>query len=545
MNAFQYFVALSPVLLVLVLLVVFRIPAIKSMPLSLFIHAGLAYFFWQVPLIQIAAASLEGLIIAASVLWILFGAIFLLNVLKTSGAIDTISHLFTSISPDRRVQVILIAWLFQAFLEGGSGFGSPAAICAPLLVGLGFPPMAAVVLSLISNTFPVVYGSVGTTIFVGLGQGLLVGGNLAPIVANYLGSTPIADYLQLVSVKSALLMWLPATLLPLLLSVMLTRFWGENKSWKEGLGIWKFALFTGFCYSTLSLIIAIILGPEFPTIIGSMLTMVIMVTLARKGILLPKKTWFFHPSSPSQLIAMKQPLKIPIWKSLTPYLLVTILLLITRLRFLPFMEWLNIPQIGWTNILGTEISTQFAPLYSPGAIFTFTALISIFLLKQRRKEVQEALKISSTSLITSLIALSTAIPMVRIFINSGINGIQLGSMPVELASSMAATFGSIWPLFTPFVGSLGAFISGSATISNLMFSLFQFGVALENQLDPALINALQTVGATVGKMICIVSVVAASSVVNLQGNEGRIIRYTLIPSLLTCLLIGIIGMLLF
>jgi lactate permease len=209
------------------------------------------------------------------------------------------------------------------------------------------------------------------------------------------------------------------------------------------------------------------------------------------------------------------------------------------------LEWLNIPQIGWTNILGTEISTQFAPLYSPGAIFTFTAIISLFLLKLRKKEVQEALKITSCSLITSLIALSTAIPMVRIFINSGVNGIQLGSMPVELATSMAATFGSIWPLVAPFVGSLGAFISGSATISNLMFSLFQFGVALENQLDPVLINALQIVGATVGKMICIVSVVAASSVVNLQGNEGRIIRYTLLPSLVICLIVGLIALLLF
>jgi lactate permease len=430
-------------------------------------------------------------------------------------------------------------------LEGGSGFGSPAAICAPLLVGLGFPPMAAVVLSLTSNSFPVVYGSVGTTIFVGLGQGLQQGGNLAPIVAEYLGSTSVMDYLQLVSIKSALLMWLPATLIPLLLSVMLTRFWGENKSWKEGLGIWKFALFTGFTYATFTLIIAILMGPEFPTIIGSMLTMVVMVTLAKKGILLPEKPWFFHPSAPTQLVVLNQPLKIPTWKALTPYLLVTIILLITRLRFLPFLEWLNIPQIGWTNILGTEISTQFAPLYSPGAIFTFTAIISLFLLKLRKKEVQEALKITSCSLITSLIALSTAIPMVRIFINSGVNGIQLGSMPVELATSMAATFGSIWPLVAPFVGSLGAFISGSATISNLMFSLFQFGVALENQLDPVLINALQIVGATVGKMICIVSVVAASSVVNLQGNEGRIIRYTLLPSLVICLIVGLIALLLF
>jgi len=232
---------------------------------------------------------------------------------------------------------------------------------------------------------------------------------------------------------------------------------------------------------------------------------------------------------------------IPTWKALTPYLLATFILLVTRLDFLPFMQWLNFSKVGWSNILGTEISTHFAPFYSPGAIFTFTALISVFILKLGTKQFIEAFKISSLTLTESLVALATAIPMVRIFINSGVNSIQIGSMPVELASSMAATLGSIWPLVAPFVGALGAFISGSATISNIMFSLFQFGAALENQIDPAIINALQTVGATVGKMICVVSVVAASSVVNLQGNEGKIIRYTLIPSLLICLMVGLIA----
>ncbi len=514
------------------------------MPLSWLIHALLALLIWGVPIRQITAASLEGLIIAASLLWILFGAIFLLNILQESGAIDTISSLFSSISTDRRIQVILIAWLFEAFLEGGSGFGSPAAICAPLLVGFGFPPMAAVVLTLISNSLPVIYGSVGTTIFVGVGQGIHQGGALAPIVASYLGTTPVTDFIQAVSIKSAILMWLPATLIPLMLSVILTRFWGENKSWKEGLGIWKFALVTGGIYATLTLLMAMFLGPEFPTILGSMVTMVIMVFLAKKGILLPEKPWDFQSSITAQPKMTEQSLKVPAWKAVTPYLLVTVILLITRLDFLPFMDWLNKLQVGWSNILGTEISSYFAPLYSPGAIFTFTALISLFVLKLGKNEVKQALKTSTLTLKASLIALATAVPMVRIFINSGVNAIHTGSMPVELATSLSAISGSFWPLVSPFVGSLGAFISGSATVSNLMFTLFQFSAAVDNHLDPALIVALQTVGATVGKMICVVSVVAAGSVVNLQGQEGRIIRYTLIPSLLTCLMVGVIALLL-
>jgi lactate permease len=545
MNASLFLVAISPILLVLIFLVILRLPAVKAMPLSWLIHAGLAFVIWQVPLKQVAAASFEGLIIAGSVLWIIFGAVFLLNVLRSSGAIDTIKHFFTNISPDRRVQVILIAWLFGAFLEGASGFGTPAAICAPLLVALGFPPLSAVVLALISNSFPVTYGSVGTTIFVGLAQGLQQGPDLAPIVANYLVILPLSEYLHIVSAKSAMLNWLPGTFLPLLLSAMLTRFWGEHKSWKEGLAIWKFALLSGFTFTTFSVLIAVFLGPEFPTLLGSMLALIVMATLAKKGILLPKEPWFFHSPAPSQLIAMKEPLKISTWKALLPYLIATIILLLSRLRFLPFKEWLNIPQIGWSNILGTEISTQFAPLYSPGAIFTLTALLSVFFLGLRKKELGGALKTSATSLISSTIALGTAVPLVRIFINSGFNQLNLSSMPIELAASMASTLGPVWPLFAPYVGSLGAFISGSATFSNLMFSLFQFGAAVENKLDPALINALQTVGAAVGNMICVVNVVAASSVVNLQGNEGKIIRFTILPSLLICLIVGILAMFLF
>jgi lactate permease len=545
MNTSLFLVAISPVLLVLIFLVILRLPAIKAMPLSWIIHAGLAFFIWQVPLVQVAAASLEGLIIAISVLWIIFGAVFLLNVLRSSGAIDTIRHFFINISPDRRVQVILIAWLFGAFLEGASGFGTPAAICAPLLVALGFPPLAAVVLALIANSFPVTYGSVGTTIFVGLAQGLQQGPDLAPIVANYLGNLPLSEYLHIVSAKSAMLNWLPGTFLPLLLSAMLTRFWGENKSWKEGLVIWKFALLSGFTFTTFAVLIAVFLGPEFPTLLGSMLALIVMVTLAKKGILLPKEPWFFHSTAPSQLTTLKEPLKIPTWKALSPYLIATIILLLTRLPFLPFKAWLNILQIGWTNILGTEISTRFAPYYSPGAIFTLTAILSVFLLGLRKKELGGALKTSATSLISSVIALGTAVPLVRIFINSGVNGLSLGSMPIELAASMASVLGPVWPLFAPYVGSLGAFISGSATFSNLMFTLFQFGAAIENHLDPALINALQTVGAAVGNMICVVNVVAASSVVNLQGNEGRIIRYTLLPSVVICLVVGLIALLLF
>ena len=544
MNLWLYFIAITPVLLVMLFLVILRMPATKAMPLSLIIHALLAVLFWQMPFIQVSAAALEGFIIAISVLWIIFGAIFLLNILKTSGAILSIRAGFNRITRDRRVQAILISYLFGSFLEGASGFGTPAAICAPLLVALGFPPMAAVVLSLVSNSIAVSYGSAGTTFLVGLTQGLQQGFAAAPQVSAFLGSTPLNDFVWAAGARTSQLNLLSGILLPLVLSVMLTRFWGTNKSWREGLAVWKFALLSGFIFAGTSVLVATLFGPEFPTLLGSLLALAIMVPVAKKGWLLPDKPWRFE-SDPLHALTPEDGNLLPISKAVSPYILATILLLLTRLNFLPFKNWLNQIQIGWNHILGTEVSTSFAVLYSPGAIFTLVGLISVLILGINRRNFKTVLSNSANNLLPTTIALGTAVPLVRIFINSGVNQIGLESMPLELASNLAVTLGPIWPLFAPFVGALGAFISGSATFSNLMFSLFQFGAAIENNLSPVTILALQSAGAALGNMICVVNVVAASSVVGLQGDEGKIIRYTLLPSLLACLLAGLVALLFF
>ena len=164
--------AFLPILAVGILLVGFRLPASRAMPLSYIVAAGLALSVWQVPGVRVAAASVKGLMIAFQLLYIIFGAILLLNTLRYSGALAVIRSGFTSISPDRRVQVILIAWLFGAFIEGAAGFGTPAAVTVPLMVGLGFPAMAAVVSGMIIQSTPVSFGAVGTPILVGVNKGL-------------------------------------------------------------------------------------------------------------------------------------------------------------------------------------------------------------------------------------------------------------------------------------------------------------------------------------------------------------------------------------
>lgn len=538
MTILTTLVALTPVLAVFIFLVMLRMPAVRAMPISLLLTAVLTILVWQVPPIQVLAASLEGLIIAASILWILFGAMLLLNTLRESGAIDTIRNGFMHITPDRRVQAIIVAWLFGAFLEGAAGFGAPPAITGPLLAALGFPAMAAVMLALVANSSPVSFGAVGTPIIIGVGEGLHTSGGLAPEVQAYLGTQPLEDFLRALAVQGTQIDLLVGTFIPLILVAMLTRFFGENKSWREGLAIWRFALFAGLSFTIPALLVATLFGPEFPSILGGLTGLVIVVTAARHGFLLPEEPWRFGKFQPEPSL----PTHLTMRQAWLPYMLVAVLLVLTRLEFLPFKAWLSSFTVGRSEILGTEISAFFAPLYLPGAVFVVVVLLTVFLHHMSRQQVKLALSASAATLAGSAIALGAAVPMVRIFINSGVNSAGLESMPIELANLLAGSISQGWPLVAPIVGALGSFISGSATFSNMMFSLLQFSVAEQAGLSPLVVLAMQVLGANAGNMICVVNVVAAASVVKLLGQEGAIIRLTLGPMLYYALWAGILGL---
>jgi lactate permease len=538
MNGLQLFAALTPILAVFILLVLLRLPATTAMPGSLLLTAIVAFFIWKIPVIQIVAASMEGLIIALSIIWIVFGAILLLNTLRNSGAIDAIRAGFMGISMDRRVQLIIIAWLFGAFIEGAAGFGTPAAIGAPLLVALGFPPLSAVTMALIADSSPVSFGAVGTPIIVGVDQGLRQGPAVADQVVASIGSQSMGEYLQAVTQSAVMIDLFVGTLIPLILVMMLTRFFGENHSWKEGLSLWKFALFAGFSFTVPAFIVATFLGPEFPSIIGGLVGLSIVIPAAKRGFLLPDEPWDFNHVNQTNL---KPHHSLSLGVAWIPYLLVAILLVLTRLDFLPIKGWLRSVKIGWQEILGTEISTSFEPLYLPGTIFIVVILVTILLHKMTFKAVKDTMMDSLKTMVGTVIALGTAVPMVRIFINSGINGSDLLSMPMELATLVANAVGDAWPLVAPFIGALGSFISGSATFSNMMFSLFQFSVADQLQMNEQLVLSLQVLGANAGNMICVLNVVAAASVVGMVGKEGTIIRMTMGPMLFYAVASGVLG----
>ncbi|KIL42850.1 lactate permease [Jeotgalibacillus alimentarius] len=543
MTFLQMLTALTPVLAVFLFLVILRLPATKAMPISLAVTALLAFFVWQVPVVHLSAAVIEGLIIAVSILWIVFGAILLLNTLKKSGALDSIRNGFTQITADRRVQLIIIAWLFGSFIEGAAGFGTPAAIAAPLLVALGFPPLAAVALALIADSSAVSFGAVGTPIIVGVNQGLNEGSALAPVVQEELVGAAIGPYLQEVASTAVFIDLFIGTFIPLILVIMLTRFFGENRSWKEGFQIAPFAIFAGLAFTVPAYTVATLLGPEFPSIIGGLAGLMIVVPAAKNGFLLPEKAWDFAAADQVKAEAVTGG-AMPLWKAWLPYLIVTSLLVLTRIDAIPLKGWLREVQVGWSNILGTEITTFFEPFYLPGTVFLAAVLLTALLHGMRVKAVGSVFSQSVKTMAGTAIALGTAVPMVRIFINSGVNSADLLSMPLELADFVSAAAGTNWPLAAPVIGALGSFISGSATFSSMMFSLFQFSVADQIGADPQIALALQVLGANAGNMICVLNVVAAASVVNLTGKEGTIIRMTLVPMMFYVTMAGVIGFIL-
>ena len=548
--------SLSPIIIVFLLLVVLKLPAKKAMPIAYLFTAIIGYFVWKMSFNSILASTLQGIIIAISILYIVFGAILLLNMLKNSGALSYIKQGFVSISPDPRIQVIIIAWLFGSFLEGSAGFGTPAAIVAPLLVAIGFPALAAVMSGLIIQSTPVSFGALGTPILLGVNTGLSGEqlGVASEEVASYValqGINYFPDFLYTIGFYTALIHGIIGLFLPLILVCMLTKFFGEKKSFKEGLEIWKFAIIAGLAFTIPYILTAFFLGPEFPSLFGSIIGMVIVVTLAKNKIFLPNKVWKFPVKNKwpkfwlgtlNLEIEDKNKLSLnQLIKSWLPYLVMGLLLLLTRLDNLPFKRYLQSVKIQWNNILGTNISSSIEPLYLPGSILILVSIIAIFIFNMKKEDIKKSFKSSFSTLLGTSLALGVAVPLVRIFINSGTNYSGLESMPLILANGAAYLLGNAWPFISSIIGAMGAFIAGSNTISNMMLSLFQFEVALTANVNPALIVALQAVGGAAGNMICVHNVVAAAATVGLLGKEGLLIRKVLIPLVYYLVMAGIIG----
>lgn len=545
--------ALAPILVVLFLLVIFRMSAKTSMAATYLVTTLLALFVWQASGTTIAAATLNGIIVSVTILFIVFAAILLLNTLKESGAITAIRKGFMDISPDRRVQVIIVAWLFGSLVEGSSGFGTPSAVGAPLLFALGFPAMACVMAVLIIQSTPVSFGAVGTPLLLGVWSGINGKEDITQAIAPMTAEAYLAQIAGNVGFFHATI----GFLIPLILCGFLTRFFGEKRSFVEGLKAWPFAIFAGLAFTVPYFLVAKYLGPEFPSLVGGFVGLVLVITAAKHGFLVPKETFDFPAKSRWESswigsLAEEEHEETPrfsLLRAFAPYIIVIALLVMTRV-IAPLKAFLNGDSmtIVFSNLFGSTISSKIQLAYSPGTILIITSILCIFLFKMNKEQVKRSWSGSAKTMVAAAPALLTSVPMVQVFINSGsAEGVAnaLPAMPIVLAQSASDLFNTTWPLASAWIGALGAFIAGSNTVSNMMFSYFQWSTATQIGLDVNMASqvvALQAIGGAAGNMIAVHNVVAACAVVGLIDKEGDIIRKTLVAMTYYVLQAGFLGM---
>jgi lactate permease len=537
MTLLQWLTALMPVLSAAVLLVGLRMPASRAMPLALVVTVALTLTVWQVPGRQVAASIVEGLVIGGGVLFIVAGALALLEVMRASGGLDAIRVEFQRVSHDSRVQMLLIAWLFVSFIEGAAGFGTPAPVAAPLLVALGFPALGAAALALVGDSSSVTFGAVGTPMIVGIGQGL----NLDP-TAEETQQTLVEIALTAAGIDIVMGLVITTSLL-----LLLTRVFARKKTRGAAREALPLTIFAALAYTVPAFLWTWLLdGVEFGAILGGITGLVLLVTATKTGFLVPKRTWTvkYGYLDTSDTAAPEQGVRtMPVWQVWAPYLLLVALLLLTRLIG-PLQGWLQSVSLDTGDIFSTGISASWQPLYSPGSIFFIVAAATVALHRVPWSKVRYASSRMGTALLGTGITLAASVPLVRVFLNSSENSAGLLAMPVELATAGAAALGTFWPLFAPVVGALGSFVSGSATFSHLMFAQLQADVAAEIDANQSVVLAQQTGGANAGNMVCVANVVAVAGVTGQLGKEGVVISRTVLPMLVYVSGFAVIGFLL-
>lgn len=532
--------ATIPIIVIGILMIGFMMPSYKAMPLGWITAAGIAFVGWNMSIERISAATIAGFINAIDILIIVFGAILLLQLMKKSGGIQGISDSMAAVSTDRRVQVIIIAWLMGSFFEGAAGFGTPAAVAAPLLVGLGFPPLISVIVSLIADSTAVSFGAVG----------LPIRGGFAPLERlidfSQTGLT-FSGFLHNIGVFTALLHLLVGTFVPFILVLVSVKI--TTGSFRKGFDIWPLALFAGAIFTVPAFLIAFIVGPELPALLGSLIAIPLFLLILKRGWFVPKESFEFPPREtwPDDWVGtidpgsdkQKEAVSMNTSTAWLPYLIIGLLLLIGRLEFLQITPLLQSWSVTWENILGTAISQRITPLYNPGIIpFLLVALLIPTLQNLSWASAGKEFKATFKIIQPAAVALLFAVGMVYVMMNSG-NTDQDGSMLLVMARASARLAGQTWYLVAPLVGVLGTFISGSSTVSDIMFGTFQYTTAAEVGMSRTIALALQAVGGAAGNMICIHNVVAALTVVGLIGQEGVVIRKNFWISIGYALLAGL------
>ena len=504
--------ATIPFLTALVLMVGFKFSSGKSLIISLIVTIVLAVAVWKMEVPAVLAYFVYGALKSLDLLLIISGAILLLNTLKQTGIMQVINEGFQKITPDPRIQAIIIAYMFGAFIEGAAGYGTPAALAAPLLVGLGFPPVAACAVALISNSTPVPFAAVGTPMLTNMT-------NLSSAVTEQLG-IPLDQFTAEVTHKTVLYLGLAGFIVPILLVVTLVMFYSTGRRMKSIVEMIPFCLMASCSFVIPYYFLGTYLGPEFASIISACIGLWYFYDIEHDEVIMPKE--IFGTVSRRKLL-----------KAWTPYLIIAIILLLTRVPQFGLRALLNSIAIHVKNILGVEgLNYDFALIYNPGLTPFILVAIGTMLANRKnlsKEDVDYVFSATGKQVLTIAMALVSGIAMVQIMLGSGLNNSGLDSMITQISTTIVANIGRAFPFIVPPLGVFGAFVSGSCTVSGVMFGPLEFQTAQILGFPAASMIALQMAGGAIGNMICIHNVVAVSSTTEATGNEGKIISMNILP----------------
>ena len=494
MSNISIILAIFPFLVFLYLLFTRKTSLLWTSIITLALYTFLAIFYWKIFPTFLYISYGKGFFVGLDIFIIIFGAIFFLEILKDLKVIKNISYYLGSISKDYRIQVIIIAWFLECFIEGTAGFGTPAAIAVPLLIGLGLPPIKALVVGLLGNSTPGVFGAAGTPIkmgFVGL---------------NTVGVPFIASLFNMVGF-----------IVPIFMLWIITK--GRINSKKEFFNALPFAIWSGLAFVIPSFLFGFI-GQEFPSILGSLTGLILIVISIKVGFLVPKEELSLIENRTEEKSSMSA------FRSFLPYIILVLLLILGKI----FLGNLGMPlSLGFDHTFS---------LFNPGFIFIISGLFVILIWREKKKIISSSIKKAFRGAINPFFVVFSMLAMIQIMINSGNNDSGI----LSAISLITQGFETMWlPFFAPFIGAFGAFMTGSVTVSNIMFGHLFSIASTHLSMNTSVILALGVVGAAAGNMIALADILTAEAMTGLKNSEIYVLRGVIIPCLTYLFIVGILG----
>ncbi|AXK40632.1 lactate permease LctP family transporter [Crenobacter cavernae] len=533
-------VAAIPIAFFFVALAVLRMKGHVAGTITVAISLAIAIFVYQMPADMAFAAAGFGFAYGIwPIAWIIVAAVFLYKITVKTGQFDIIRASVLSVTEDQRLQMLLVGFSFGAFLEGAAGFGAPVAITAALLVGLGFNPLYAAGLCLIANTAPVAFGAMGIPI--------IVAGQVTGLDPFHIGAAA-GHQLPILSV-----------IVPFWLVMMMDGVKGVKETWPA-------ALVAGVSFAVTQYFTSNYIGPELPDITSALVSLVCLTAFLK--VWQPKQVFTFAAAGMGGIGGSvsvggfgggaqrpdKKPLEYSLGqvaKAWSPFIILTVIVTIWSLK--PFKalfakdgalaSWVfkfHVPHLDNLVVKVAPIVTDAKPyeavfkldLFSAtGTAIFFSALIAMAVLKMKPADGAKTFFETLVELKRPIYSIGMVLAFAFVANYSGLSS--------TLALVLAGT-GGAFPFFSPFLGWLGVFLTGSDTSSNALFGSLQATTAHQIGVSDTLLVAANTTGGVTGKMISPQSIAVACAAVGLVGKEADLFRFTVKHSLIFCAFVGVL-----